>query len=252
MTSPNNYHIFASYLRKIDFKMKEKQKDFEKPSVTVDNVIFGYHDNKISLLLLNRKEEPFANMWTLPGGYLHVDKNETFEQAAKRILINKTGISDVFLEQLYTFDAPERDPRGRVLSVAYFALVNPTKYEIMAGTAANDVQWFDWKALPTLGFDHKTIVETAINRLKTKVLWQPIGFELLDTRFSMPELHTLYETILEKEFERRNFYKRIMELEILRKVDIRRDGGRKRPADLFEFDLEKYNNLINNGLSFKI
>jgi 8-oxo-dGTP diphosphatase len=226
---------------------------FEKyptPSVTVDNVIFGYHDNQISLLLLNRKEEPFANTWTLPGGFLHI--NETFEQAAKRVLTTKTGISDVFLEQLFTFDAPDRDPRGRVLSIGYYALVNPTKYEIMAGTAANDVQWFDWKALPTLGFDHAHIVETAINRLKTKVLWQPIGFELLDSPFSIPELHTLYETILEKKFERRNFYKRIMELEILRKVDIRRDGGRKRPADLFEFDLEKYNELIDKGLSFKI
>ena len=94
--------------------------------------------------------------------------------------------------------------------------------------------------------------QTAVNRLKTKVLWQPIGFELLDKQFSIPELHTLYETILEKDFERRNFYKRIMELGILQKVDIRRDGGRKRPADLFEFDLEKYNTLINNGLSFKI
>lgn len=224
--------------------------NFPKPSVTVDNVIFGYHNNQISLLLLNRKEEPFANTWTLPGGFLHI--NETFEQASKRILTNKTGIADVFLEQLYTFDAPDRDPRGRVLSVAYFALVNPTKYEIMAGTAANDVQWFDWKDLPKLGFDHDAIVEIAVNRLKTKVLWQPIGFELLDERFSIPELHALYEAILEKQFERRNFYKRIMELEILQKVDIRRDGSRKRPADLFEFDTVKYNELINKGLSFKI
>ena len=223
---------------------------FPTPSVTVDNVIFGYHNNQISLLLLNRKEEPFADTWTLPGGFLHI--HETFEQAAKRILSNKTGLSDVFLEQLYTFDAPDRDPRGRVLSVAYFALVNPHKYEIMARTAANDVQWFDWKELPKLGFDHDLIVQTAVNRLKTKVLWQPIGFELLDEQFSIPELHTLYETILEKKFERRNFYKRIMELEILKKVDIRRDGGRKRPADLFEFDTQKYNELINKGLSFKI
>ena len=228
----------------------ESLEKYQKPSVTVDNVIFGYHDNQISLLLLNRKEEPFANTWTLPGGFLHI--HETFEHASKRILTAKTGVADVFLEQLYTFDAPDRDPRGRVLSVAYFALVNPEKYAIMAGTAANDVQWFDWKALPKLGFDHENMVETAVNRLKTKVLWQPIGFELLDTRFSMPELHALYETVLNKQFERRNFYKRIMELGILQKVDTRRDGGRKRPADLFEFDVGKYNNLIGSGLSFKI
>lgn len=237
----------------------ESLDNFPKPSVTVDNVIFGYQHNQVSLLLLNRKEAPFAHTWTLPGGFLRVDEFETFEQAAKRILMDKTGIADVFLEQLYTFDAPDRDPRGRVLSVSYYALVNPTKYDIMAGDAANEVQWFDWKKLPLLGFDHAMIVEKAVNRLKTKVLWQPIGFELLDSPFTIPELHALYVTILDKkfdqldkQFERRNFYKRIMELDILRKVDIRRDGGRKRPADLFEFDEEKYNNLINSGLPFKI
>jgi 8-oxo-dGTP diphosphatase len=230
----------------------ESLDNFPKPSVTIDNVIFGYQHNQVSLLLLNRKEEPFANTWTLPGGFLRVNEFETFEQAAKRILMDKTGIADVFLEQLYTFDAPDRDPRGRVLSVSYYALVNPTKYDVRTGDAANEVQWFDWKNLPPLGFDHAVIVEKAVNRLKNKVLWQPIVFELLDSPFSIPELHTLYETILDKPFERRNFYKRIMELDILRKVDIRRDGGRKRPADLFEFDEEKYNSLINNGLSFKI
>ena len=228
----------------------ESLDNFPKPSVTVDNVIFGYQNGQMSLLLLNRKVAPFAHTWTLPGGFLHI--GETFVQAAQRILMDKTGISDVFLEQLFTFDTPERDPRGRVLSVSYFALVNPTKYEIMAGDAANDVQWFDWHELPTLGFDHAIIVEKAVNRLKTKVLWQPIGFELLDTRFTIPELHTLYETILSKTFERRNFYKRFMELDILRKVDTRRDGGRKRPADLFEFDEDKYKALIDSGLAFKI
>jgi 8-oxo-dGTP diphosphatase len=230
----------------------ESLDNFPKPSVTLNTIIFGYQHNQVSLLLLNRKEEPFANTWTLPGGFLRVNEFETFEQAAKRILMDKTGIADVFLEQLYTFDAPDRDPRGRVLSVSYYALVNPTKYDIKTGDAANDVQWFDWKKLPPLGFDHAAIVEKAVNRLKTKVLWQPIGFELLDSPFSIPELHTLYQKILDKELERRNFYKRIMELDILKKVDIRRDGGRKRPADLFEFDEEKYNNLIVKGLSFKI
>jgi 8-oxo-dGTP diphosphatase len=226
--------------------------DFEKPSVTVDNVIFGYHDNQLSVLLLNRREEPFANTWTLPGGFLHVDKQETFLDTAQRVLLEKTGIADLFLEQLYTFDNPQRDPRGRVISVAYFALVNPQKFEIIAGAAANDVQWFDWNKLPILGFDHAEILKTAVNRLKTKVLWQPIGFNLLNDQFTMPELHTLYETILEREFERRNFYKRIMELGILRKVAVRRDGGRKRPADLFEFDLGQYDALVESGLSFKI
>jgi 8-oxo-dGTP diphosphatase len=225
---------------------------FEKPSVTVDNVIFGYNHGQMSLLLMKRREEPFANSWTLPGGFLRIEQQETFEMTAKLVLRDKTGIEDVFLEQLYTFDAPDRDPRGRVISVSYFALVNPTKYDLITGEAAHDVQWFDWKNLPKLGFDHAQIVEKAIQRLKTKVLWQPIGFELLDPHFTMPELHTLYETVLDKKFERRNFYKRFMELDILKKVDVRRDGGRKRPADLFEFDLAQYKSLIDNGLAFKI
>ena len=228
----------------------ESLKKYPKPSVTVDCVIFGYSNDQISVLLLNRKEEPFANTWTLPGGFLRLE--ETFVEAAQRVLSNKTGINDVFLEQLCSFDAPNRDPRGRVLSVAYFALVNPAKFEIIAGSAANDVQWFDWKSCPDLGFDHAEILQVAINRLKSKILWQPIGFELLDAQFSMSELQTLYETIEETKFDRRNFYKRIMEFDILNKVGIRKDGGRKRPADLFEFDKNKYNTLINNGLSFRI
>ncbi len=212
----------------------ESLKKYPKPFVTVDCVIFGYSNDRISVLLLNRKEEPFANTWTLPGGFLRLE--ETFVEAAQRVLSNKTGINDVFLEQLCSFDAPNRDPRGRVLSVAYFALVNPAKFEIIAGSAANDVQWFDWKNCPDLGFDHAEILQVAVNRLKSKILWQPIGFELLDPQFSMSELQTLYETIEETKFDRRNFYKRIMEFDILNKVGIRKDGGRKRPADLFEFD----------------
>lgn len=230
--------------------MVENLDKYPKPSVTVDCVLFGYHEGRISVLLLNRKEEPFANMWTLPGGFLRMD--ETFEQAATRVLSDKMGINEVFLEQLFSFDAPQRDPRGRVLSIAYFALVNPTKYDVIAGSAANDVQWFDWKNCPALGFDHVEILKVAINRLKNKILWQPVGFELLDTQFSMTDLQTLYETILEIEFDRRNFYKRIMEFDILKKVGTRQNGGKGRSADLFEFDKIKYNELIDKGLSFKI
>lgn len=230
--------------------MVENLDKYPKPSVTVDCVLFGYHEGRISVLLLNRKEEPFANTWTLPGGFLRMD--ETFEQAAKRVLSDKTGVNEVFLEQLFSFDAPQRDPRGRVLSIAYFALVNPAKYDVIAGSAANDVQWFEYKKCPNLGFDHLEILTVAINRLKTKILWQPIGFELLDTQFSMTDLQDLYETILEIEFDRRNFYKRMMEFDILKKVGTRQSGGKGRSADLFEFDKIKYNELISKGLSFKI
>lgn len=223
---------------------------YPKPSVTVDCVLFGYSEGQVSILLVQRDEAPFAGSWTLPGGFLSLD--ETFEQAARRVLSSKTGIGDVFLEQLYTFDQPERDPRGRVLSVAYYALVNSEQFSLAAGRATRDVRWWPWEQLPALGFDHAEIIATAIARLRSKVLWQPIGFELLTPPFTMPELQHLYECILKTSFDRRNFHKRIMGLGILQHVGVRRAHERRRPADLFVFDEKQYKNLVLNGLEFKI
>lgn len=223
---------------------------YPKPSVTVDSVIFGYADGQISILLLQRNEAPFEGQWTLPGGFLNPD--ETCEQAARRVLLSKTGLEGVFLEQLYTFDRPDRDPRGRVLSVSYYALVNSEHYALAAGQAARDVRWWPWQHLPELGFDHRSIVDKAIDRLRSKVLWQPIGFELLTPPFTMPELQNLYECILGESLDRRNFHKRITGLGILQHVGVRRANERRRPADLFVFDEKNYQKLLASGLSFKI
>ncbi len=230
--------------------MKQASDSYPTPSVTVDCVIFGYSEGQLSILLLQRNEAPFEGSWTVPGGFLHLD--ETCEQAAQRVLMAKTNIEQVFLEQLYTFDAPSRDPRGRVLSVAYYALVNAEHLALSAGLAARDVRWWPWEHLPALGFDHAAIIKKAIDRLKSKVLWQPIGFELLTPPFTMPELQHLYECILKTSFDRRNFHKRIMGLGILQHVGVRHSNERRRPADLFVFDETQYNNLIKNGLEFKI
>jgi 8-oxo-dGTP diphosphatase len=223
---------------------------YPKPSVTVDCVIFGYANDQLSILLLQRDEAPFAGQWTLPGGFLHLD--ETCEQAARRVLSSKTGIEGVFLEQLYTFDQPARDPRGRVLSVSYYALVNAEHFALVAGQAARDVRWWPWQQLPELGFDHTHIVAKACERLRSKVLWQPIGFELLPSPFTMPELQNLYECILGQSLDRRNFHKRITGLGILQQVGVRRANERRRPADLFVFDEKNYQKLLESGLSFKI
>ena len=213
--------------------MSDELSIFPRPSVTIDCVVFGYDGEQLSVLLLNRRDEPFANQWTLPGGFLHLE--ETFEEAAQRILKDKTGIENLFLEQLYTFGGLSRDPRGRVLSVAYYALVNPVKYQLMVGQMANELRWFNWKQLPSLGFDHAQIAQLAQARLAAKIQYQPIGFELLNAQFTMSELQALHECILGETLDRRNFHKRMMASGLLRSTGERREGLKSRPAELFEF-----------------
>lgn len=213
--------------------MQDELSQYPRPSVTIDCVVFGYDGSKLSILLLNRRDEPFANEWTLPGGFLRIE--ETFEEAAQRILKDKTGIENLFLEQLYTFGALMRDPRGRVISVAYYALVNPEKYELIVGNMAHELKWFEWQHLPVLGFDHTQIAQLAQQRLATKIHYQPIGFELLNPQFTMSELQALHECITGEMLDRRNFHKRMIASGLLRSTGQRREGLKSRPAELFEF-----------------
>ncbi|MEO5893581.1 MAG: NUDIX domain-containing protein [Ferruginibacter sp.] len=224
--------------------------DYPRPSVTIDCVVFGYDCHSISLLLINRKEEPFENMWTLPGGFLYLE--ETPEEGARRILKNKTGLHNLYLEQLYTFGEVTRDPRGRVLSIAYYALVDPRRFELLAGIAANDVKWFETTKLPKTGFDHKDIIKLALNRLKAKVTYQPIGFELLDKRFTLTELQFLYECILLRPIDKRNFRKRLLESKLIKSTGEKRTGLKNRAPELFEFDEQQYRKLVKEGFQFKI
>lgn len=218
---------------------------YKNPALAIDLVVFGYHDDRLSVLLLNRKDEPFKDQWTLPGAFLQME--ESFQDACNRVLATKLGMNKVYLEQLYTFDDPARDPRGRVISVAYYALINPKKFEIAAGKMANDVQWFDAHKIPTLGFDHRGIFKVAHQRLKSKILYHPVGFELLDESFTMPELHHLYESILETEIDRRNFRRKILDSEYIIATGNRREGQQNRPAELFKFNKKlKQNNFQLN------
>ena len=224
--------------------------NYPRPSVTIDCVVFGYDGISISLLLIKRKEEPFNNTWTLPGGFLLM--KEGFEEAARRILQAKTGVANLYLEQLYTFGDVERDPRGRVLSVAYYALVDPRKLELMVGIAATDIKWFEINKLPKTGFDHKEIIKQAFNRLKSKILYQPIGFELLDKKFTLTELQFLYECILQRLIDKRNFRKRLLESKIIKTTGEKRSGLKNRAPELFQFDEQQYKNLLKDGFQFKI
>ena len=223
---------------------------FPRPSVTIACVVFGYDGSAVSLLLINRKEEPFNNMWTLPGGFLY--PQETPEACARRILKSKTGLTNLYLEQLYTFGEVDRDPRGRELSVAYYALVDPRKFELLTGTAANDIKWFEVNKLPKTGFDHKEIIKVALHRLKAKVTYQPIGFELVDKKFTLTELLYLYEYILQRPIDKRNFRKRMLESKLMKPTGEKRTGLKNRAPELFKSDEPRYKKLVKEGFQFKI
>jgi 8-oxo-dGTP diphosphatase len=229
--------------------MNELQQ-YPRPSVTVDCVVFGYDGNAISVLLINRKEAPFKNMWTLPGGFLFLE--ETAEESAQRILKQKTGLNNLFLEQLYTFADVQRDPRGRVISIAYYTLVNPKLFNLVLGDAATDIKWFDANKIPKTGFDHKEIIKVALNRLKAKVTYQPIGFELLEKQFTLTEIQFLYEAILQRPIDKRNFRKRMLESKVIKATGEKRTGLKNRAPELFEFDEQQYKKLVKEGYQFKI
>ena len=226
--------------------------EYARPSVTVDCVVFGLDldAEDLKILLIQRSGKPFAGMWALPGGF--VDMDETLEQAAKRELQEETGISRLYLEQLYTFGDPGRDPRDRVITVAYYALVKLTDHTIKADTDASDVAWFGVSDLPRLAFDHAKIVATALARLKGKVRYQPIGFELLPAKFTLSQLQRLYEVVLERRLDKRNFRKKILGMGLLVETsEIQKDVAH-RAARLYRFDEERYRRLVQKGFNFEI
>ncbi len=209
------------------------------------------------VLLVRRKNPPYQGCWALPGGF--VEHDEPLEQAALRELEEETSVKNLFIEQLYTFGQPRRDPRGRVVSVAYFALINLSEHRLKARSDAAEVRWFAIEQLPTLAFDHTDILHMAITRLRNKVRYQPIGFELLPDEFSLGQLQELYETVLGLPLNKRNFRSRILKLGILEKTG-KQEGVAHRPATLYRFNKEKYRllerenyaNLLKRGLDFEI
>jgi 8-oxo-dGTP diphosphatase len=218
--------------------------------LTVDAVVFGYEEGNISVLLIKRKYEPFIGHWAIPGGFIEDD--ESLEHAVERELHEETGIKINYLEQLYTFGKPDRDPRGRVVSIAYFGLVRPNAFNILASTDAEQVQWFNINELPKLSFDHKEILKIAITRLQGKITYEPIGFELLDKKFPFSDLEKLYTTLLGRAIDRRNFRKKIIGLNVLDELDEKVSKGSGRPANLFQFNQKRYFQLKKEGIIFEI
>ena len=221
--------------------------DYPRPALTVDCVLFGVEPGaELQVLLIQRKHDPFAGQWAFPGGF--VDMEEDLQRAALRELEEETGVRNVFIEQLYTFGQPGRDPRGRVISVAYYALVNLHEHPVQAASDASDARWFALSELPELAFDHADILEAAVARLRAKVRYQPIGFEVLPNRFTLTELQQLYETILgTNALNKRNFRTRVLKWGILREVGVQENVAH-RPAKLYSFDKVRYEELAKQKL----
>jgi 8-oxo-dGTP diphosphatase len=226
--------------------------EYERPGLTVDCVIFGLDldEHSLKVLLIERDVEPFQGEWAIPGGF--VRSEETLLEAASRELAEETGITSVFLEQLFTFGDPGRDPRGWVVSVAYYALVSPEKYHIVASTDARQAQWFPVDSLPRLPFDHAKILKTALERIRGKLTYAPIGFELLPQKFTIKQLQKLYEIVLGQSLDNRNFRKKIFAMDVLKELNEMQTGVAHRAARLYRFDERKYNQLIKRGSSFEL
>jgi 8-oxo-dGTP diphosphatase len=224
--------------------------EYPRPALTVDCVVFGLDEQDLKVLLTQRDLEPFAGKWALPGGFVRVD--ETLDEAARRELKEEAGLGKVFLEQLYTFGELNRDPRERVVTVAYYALVNIRDHRVQSATDARDAAWFPVLDLPTLAFDHKRILRIALDRLKGKVRYQPVGFELLPPKFTLSELQHLYETVLERPLDKRNFRRKVLAMDFLEETDEIQQDVAHRAARLYRFDEAKYRTLVRQGFLFEL
>jgi 8-oxo-dGTP diphosphatase len=222
-------------------------KNHQKILVAVDCIIFGFDGNQLKALLIKRGIEPEKGKWSLMGGF--VGKNENADEAAIRVLYQLTGMSNIYMEQLYTFSDVVRDSAGRVISIAYFALINITDYSEQL-QLQHEAKWFPLNRIPSLIFDHKKMVAKAKELLRQKVASHPIGFELLPPKFTLPQLQSLYEAIYETPLDKRNFTKKMLSLGILNKLNEKEKESSRKGAFYYTFDSNKYGKLQANGVKF--
>lgn len=228
-------------------------KETQNISIAVDALVFRYlRASGVSVLFIRRKNPPFKGKWSIPGGFM--DPEEPLEVAVERELYGETGIRMDYLEQLYTFGKPSRDPRSRVISVAYLGVVNGTQSQnIRAKSDAQQVEWFNIQSLPFLAFDHRIIVNMAIERLKLNIIYQPIAFEFLEKQFAFYDLEHLYEILLNQPVDRRNFKKKVLSLGVLDELDDKmRPAGAGRPGNIYQFNKNTYRRLIMEGVVFEL
>lgn len=207
---------------------------YERPSVALDVLLFTIQENNLEVLLVRRKEEPFKDSWALPGGFVRMD--ESLEAGAARELREETGLKDIYLEQLYTFGSPNRDPRTRVISVTYLALAAKNEWPIRAASDASEARFWPVKDLPKLAFDHQEIFKYGLDRLGSKLSYTNIVFGLLPDSFTLTDLQKIYEIILDKKLDKRNFRKKMLSTDLLSSVGQKSSSGAHRPAELFRFN----------------
>ncbi len=226
-------------------------KHFRSP-FTVDNVIFGFDDEDLKVLLIKRGEDPFENKWALPGYF--VKELEDLDTAANRVLEELTGLQNVYLEQVQTFGKTNRHPSGRVITIAYYSLIKISDFtkNLKPGSIAQTTAWFSLSKIQHLPFDHSDILQACFQRLQKRVRNQPVGFELLPPKFTLSQLQSLYEAILNIELDKRNFRKKILSMDLLIELGEYQEGVAHRPAKLYEFDKNRYKEFLSKGYVFDL
>lgn len=224
-----------------------KYKSHDKLLVAVDCIILGFDGKELKALLIKRGIEPEVGKWSLMGGF--VGKEESADEAAVRVLHELTGLSNIYMEQVYCFADVNRDSAGRVVSIAYFALINIANYNDQI-LSDHEAKWFPLNKIPDLIFDHNLMVSKAKQRLQEKVASHPVGFELLPVKFTLPQLQNLYEAIYEKALDKRNFMRKILSLDILNKLEEKEKESSRKGAFYYVFDKERYSKLDHEGMSF--
>lgn len=238
----------------LNLMLKAHVYEYPKADNTTDAVVFALDAKgrtlRVLLIRRGRENEPYYGYWALPGGFLIMD--EDLDTCVRRELEEETGVKLSYLEQLYTFGRPDRDPRGRVITTAYLALVRPDEIIVEAADDADDFVWADIHSLPPMAFDHAEIIKKALDRLKSKILWQPIGMELLPDRFTLTELQQVYELVLGRPLDKRNFRRKILKFGVLQPINRTTTRENGRPAQVYQFDRETYKNLQEKGIAFEV
>ena len=223
---------------------------FFKIGLSVDNVIFGFDDGDLKVLLIERGEEPFIGKWALPGDLVY--PTEGIESAASRVLNELTGLENVYLEQVKAFGAIDRHPIGRVITIAYYSLIKISSNQLKTSSFAKEAKWHSVNQVESLAFDHFKILKASYLMLKKSIRNRPVGFELLPPKFTLTELQHLYESVLEAELDKRNFRKKILSMGLLKDMNESQAGVAHRPAKLYSFDKEKYEMLMSEGFVFEL
>jgi len=230
--------------------MKEKETftyEYPRPAVTVDCVIFGFDGKSLRILLIERGLEPFKGSWALPGGFVRMD--ETVEEAAIRELQEETNVKGVYLSQLSVFSEVERDPRGRVITVAFYALVKPSDHDVIGGDDAASAQWFSLDDYPIPVFDHEQIIKAAYAQLQRNFRAGNVGLEMFEDKFSISQLYTLHSLVTQKDIDRRNFYKKMTSFDYIEPTNEKMSDTPHKPSQLFSIDRTAYDSEIKESFN---